>query len=88
MGLDTLVDVYCDSSSARGISNRDGVGKVKHLDLKQLWSQERVQTGDLRILRIPRKDNAADALTHKLAGNELLRVMTSLRMHVSDTALT
>ena len=35
-----------DSSAARGIIQRQGCGKVKHLDVKSLWIQEREAEGD------------------------------------------
>ena len=35
------LEVLTDSSAARGIILRSGVGKVKHLDIKILWIQER-----------------------------------------------
>ena len=80
MNQQVHLEAFCDSSSARGISNREGVGKVKHLHIKHLWSQERVKNGELTIKRIPRKDNPSDALTHKLSGVELKTVMDKLGM--------
>ena len=35
------LNVLTDSSAARGIIKRNGVGKVKHLEFKCLWIQER-----------------------------------------------
>ena len=87
MSLEDNLDVYCDSSSARGISNRDGVGKVKHLTVKHLWSQEQVKKGLLRIFRIPRKQNPSDALTHKLSGSDLGRVLNDLEVRPAASTL-
>ena len=53
-----------DSSAARGIVQRAGCGKVKHLDVKSLWLQEREASGDLETVKIPRLENMADLLTH------------------------
>eukprot|EP00972_Heterocapsa_arctica_P097928 14448885-Heterocapsa_arctica.AAC.1 len=33
------MELYGDASAARGMSNRHGVGKVKHLEVKTLWMQ-------------------------------------------------
>ena len=43
---------------------RQGVGKICHLHIKQLWLQEKVARGDLIITKIPRSANWSDALTH------------------------
>ena len=43
---------------------RSGVGKVKHLDVKVLWIQEREEVGDLKCIKVPRLQNCADILTH------------------------
>ena len=31
LGLDLAVEMYCDSAAALGITNRAGIGKVRHL---------------------------------------------------------
>ncbi len=50
---------------------RQGVGKVRHLQVKQLWLQENVAAGELTIVKIPRIDNCADALTHPWTAHDL-----------------
>ena len=58
------IEVLCDASANIGINLRVGAGKIKHLGVRQLWLQERVFNGDLKIKKIPRLDNCSDALTH------------------------
>ena len=53
-----------DSSAARGIVQRSGVGKVKHLDIKTLWLQEREAVGDFACIKVPRLLNWSDLMTH------------------------
>ena len=60
-----------DASAARGVILRQGVGKVRHLQVKQLWLQENVAAGELTIVKIPRANNCADALTHPWGANDL-----------------
>ena len=55
---------FCDSSAARGIASRAGVGKMKHLAVRQLWIQEKVREGRVAVSWISRGQNSADALTH------------------------
>ena len=53
-----------DSSASHGTLNRLGSGRVKHLQTRQLWLQERVYMGEITIEKIGRKINWADSLTH------------------------
>ena len=59
-----------DSSAARGIVQRQGCGKVKHLDVKTLWLQEREATGELTTNKVPRLENCSDLLTHHYTESE------------------
>ena len=52
-----------DSSAALGIVKRAGVGRVRHLAIAQVWVQERVRNGELRIHKLPGENNPADLLT-------------------------
>jgi len=52
--------VLSDSSAARAMCRRVGVGRVKHLDLKQLWIQEAVAKGELTIECVDTDMNWAD----------------------------
>ena len=59
-----VLRVFTDSSTARGIVQRAGVGKVKHLDIKRRWVQESESRGNMEIVNAPRLDNPSDLLTH------------------------
>ena len=61
---DCALRVLTDSSAAKGIVQRQGAGKVKHLDVKTLWVQEKEANGDLEVKKIPRLNNWSDLLTH------------------------
>ena len=50
--------------------HRKGRGKVKHIEVKQLWLQERVRTGSLGFDKIPRANNPGDAFTHHYTAAE------------------
>ena len=60
MGL----EIIGDSSASVGIMSRTGAGRVKHLEVKQLWVQESVAQKKLNVTKIPRRFNFADSLTH------------------------
>ena len=47
LGMRMMGEILADSSAALGISNRTGVGKVRHLRIQALWVQEVRSTGRL-----------------------------------------
>ena len=60
------------SSASRGICNRRGLGKLRHLDVALLWLQQRVQSGKIILRRIAGSVNPADLFTKHLARAEII----------------
>ena len=70
--------VSSDSSAAKGTASRLGLGKLRHVDTRYLWLQERVHCGHLQVQKIPGTANPADILTKAVAGALLRSVMQRL----------
>ena len=62
---------YTDSSSCLALTQRLGVGRVKHLDAKMLWIQSEVKKGSIIVEKVSTVFNPADLNTKKL--NKLRR---------------
>ena len=58
------LNVFGDSTASRGILLREGSAPLKHLHVKQLWLQEKVASKEVHVVKLPRAENASDALTH------------------------
>ena len=78
MGLDLKIKLHTDSSAAKGIATRKGLGKVKHLETRTLWVQDKVDQGAVVIKKIKGDQNAADILTKYLSGPKLQALLTNL----------
>ena len=63
MGFDLKLRVNTDSSAAVGISNRNGLGKVRHMDVRELWVQEKVNDGAIELTKVPGDENIGDLMT-------------------------
>ena len=50
-GMEPKLEVLTDSSANHGMHNRIGSGRVRHLDVKWLWTQEAVQSGKFSLQR-------------------------------------
>ena len=65
LGVDDLdkIDIKTDASAAIGIGSRIGIGKIRHIEVNQLWLQDKVAMGKITLTKVPTNDNLADALT-------------------------
>ena len=64
VGLNVTLRIRTDASAAVGIIQRQGSGRVKHLQIRQLWLQEKARNGEVHFSKIPRAVNFSDLLTH------------------------
>ena len=62
-GVDMAVRVNTDASAAKGIACRRGLGKVRHIEVNQLWLQYQVHSRQMTLTKIAGTDNCADILT-------------------------
>ena len=52
--------------------NRRGFGKMRHLDIRDLWLQEEVEKGRLEVGKIRGDQNPADLMTKVLNVDEVV----------------
>ena len=64
-----------DASVAKGIANRKGLGRGRHIEVNQLWVQDRVARGDLTIEKVNGKDNVADSFAKHVNVEDILAHM-------------
>ena len=71
--MDIRVEIvhYLDASAAKGTLLRKGAGKIKHLEVRQLWCQHVVDKYAIKVVKIPRRINLADNLTHAMSGRSM-----------------
>ncbi|CAK0829183.1 unnamed protein product [Prorocentrum cordatum] len=55
--------IYSDSTAGRGMCSRVGVGKVRHLELRYLWIQERLRLKAFELHKEDTSKMTADMLT-------------------------
>ena len=63
LGHNVRVCVMTDSSAAKGMVSRKGLGKVRHMEVNQLWVQQKVGSGEIELRKVEGVNNLADALT-------------------------
>ena len=71
VGVKVRVVLNTDASAAKGIAMREGLGRVRDIEVNQLWVQDRAISGSLVINKVGTDENVADGLT-KYVGEQLL----------------
>ena len=71
LGFKVIWKLGTDSSAARGFAFKEGVGRMRHIDLKILWLQRATATEGLNIYKVPGELNRANLGTKRLAQRQL-----------------
>ena len=78
LGFEMSVRIQTDASATVGIVKRSGSGKLRHVDVNQLWIQEAVKNKKLVIDKIPGALNNADLGTKPLAYDAIMFIMSRI----------
>ena len=80
LDVDCRLEVHTDSSACIGVAMRSGCGRIRHLETRSLWLQQRVARKDLTIEKVLGTVNPADIGTKPLAGPRLRSLLALLNM--------
>jgi len=88
LGISFDIHMYTDSSAAKGIASRKGLGQVGHIEVNQLWLQDKVGSGTVTLTKVAGTDNLADILTKHASAKVLEGHLKGLDHHIrgADTA--
>ena len=75
LGIHLPIILYTDSSAAKGISSRRCLGKVRRIELNELWLQDQVARGKLEVRKIRGEVNMSDSLTKHASPDRLKQTM-------------
>ena len=67
-------------TSAYGICQRRGVGRLRHAHKKELWLQDQVAAKNVKLGRVPSEDNEADLGTKYLERDRIKKCVTKMGM--------
>ena len=80
MGSDVSIVLELDATAAKGILDRQGIAKVRHIDVNCLWLQEQCAKKLVPLRKIPGEHNCADLMTRHLSTAVILRHMAMLNL--------
>ena len=70
-----LIHQNTDSTGARGIANRLGAGRVRHIETRYLRVQQLLQKKQVGLKKVESKDNRADLGTKALPAAEFQKLL-------------
>ncbi len=78
LGLQLPIRVWIDSTATMGICSRQGLGKLRHIDTRSLWVQQRVREGSLELRKVRGEANPADLFTKHLTSEDRVKMLLEL----------
>ena len=79
-GFQVTIEIRSDATAAIGIVRRQGLGRVRHLAVADLWVQQKVQDGVITVEKHPGRTNPADLMTKGLDAESMNRHMAFMGM--------
>jgi len=86
LGIPLRLVLETDSAAARGVLNRAGVGRIRHLEVKTLWVQSLVDAKRLVVKAISGKINPADIATKILSKDRMQYLLEQLNVRTVDAS--
>ena len=65
LGAAVKIRVHLDASAAKGMFEREGIGKVRHVEVDVLWIQEQQVRARLPLIKVDGSSNPADLMLKK-----------------------
>ncbi len=84
LGIDCEAKLVLDASAALGILQRQGVGRVRHLDVGALWLQEKEAQRKIKLGKVKGEKNPADLGTKHLSEEVLCRHLKAMSMDFAE----
>jgi hypothetical protein len=84
LGWRVEVRIWTDSSAAKAVASRRGLGKLRHVELKWLWVQDMVKEGRVQLKTVRGRENVADHLTEPKTREEVEGVLRNVGAEFRD----
>jgi hypothetical protein len=82
LGVELKVRLGVDSTAAKSIAGRMGLGKVRHIELRLMWLQDVVEKGRIELYKVKGLDNPADLGTKPKMIGDIRTLMEKIGIDV------
>ena len=73
--------MHIDASAALAITQRQGLGKLRHIAAHWLWIQEKVETGQIKTKKALGRDSLADLFAEHLPSDDVRKRFAERGFH-------
>ena len=63
LGFEYNIRVHSDAAAAIAIARRRGLGRIRHLEVEDLWVKDCLRQGRVQLVKVAGAEIPADALT-------------------------
>ena len=77
--VEVNIEVHLDAKATMGIINRQGLGKVRHIQVQDLWLQGAVKNKKIALSKVASEANIADLMTKPLSAAEIMKHLEGMR---------
>ena len=84
LGFTLDLNIHSDATAAIGICRRRGMGKIRHLDVEDLWCQDKVRSGAVSLHKVLGAENPADIMTKYSPRDVLDKMLKKIGMVKSE----
>ena len=80
LGWKLPIAVHSDATASIGIARRKGPGKIRHLDVTDLWIQDKVKSKQVVLNRVLGADNPTDVFTKYVKPSNIQTALSAIHM--------
>ena len=84
LGWNMKVRIWVDSTAAKAIASRTGLGRVRHLEVRYLWVQDALKDGKFMVVKVRGDLNPADVLTKPHSVNDMAEMLRVVNTKVTN----
>ena len=84
LGQNVQMRVHIDSTAAKSICEREGLDKVRHVEVAVLWIQEQEARRQLPLYKVLGTENPADLMTKNLSRMDLEKYLNMINANFLD----
>ena len=83
-GIKVEVEIHSDATAAIGIASRQGLGRIRHIAVTDLWIQQRMKAGDIKAFKVDGMKNVSDLMTKPLDMPRMDMLLESIGVQVQE----
>ena len=80
LGRQARMQLHLDATAAKGIIERRGLSKVRHIDVNVLWLQETCARRDIPLEKIAGEEHCSDMMTKHLTAAKVEKNLNKMRL--------